>query len=117
MSTQSTEERNWRVKYKRRLAEAGITDTLSIPREVAKEILTDRRIELIDVLSNEDIDSVSELAEWVDRDTSMVSKDLRRLYEAGVIDYEREGHRKRPVLTHSTILVEPVMFEGQVTEK
>ena len=115
MSTHRTAGQSWRSDYKRRLSEAGITDSIALNRATAREVLTDRRTELIDVLSNEDVDSVGALAERVERDTGQVSKDLRRLYEAGIVEYEKEGRRKRPVLTHSTILVEPVMYDGQVT--
>lgn len=109
-------ENHWRVEYRRRLAEAGVTDSVTLSREAARDILTDRRIELIDALSTQAdaIGSVSDLAEHVERDISIVSRDLTVLYEAGVIDYERDGRNKKPVLSHSTILVEPVMFDGKI---
>jgi predicted transcriptional regulator len=50
----------------------------------------------------------------VNRDKGAVSKDLRRLAELDVITYEREGEgeggAKRPVLKHSHVGIEPVVY-------
>lgn len=54
-----------------------------------------------------------DLGRGVERDKSIVSRDLDILFEAGIIDYKKTGTSKKPVLAHDDILVEPIVFEGQ----
>lgn len=58
-----------------------------------------------------------DLARRLDRDVSIVSRDLDVLFEAEVVDFEEEGRAKKPVLAHENIFVEPVLFNGQVMSK
>lgn len=90
------------------LARAGYTDTLVLSRESARVVLTPSRVELIDRLAETDDDSVRALAAALDRDKGGVSRDLARLAELDVVEYERDGRAKRPRLKHDTVLVEPV---------
>jgi len=104
------------VEYLRRLSEAGFDDVLVLSRETAEEVLTQKRMELLAALSADDADitSMRDLARRVDRDISIVSRDCDVLYEADVIDYEQEGRSKRPVLAHENVVVEPIVFDGDV---
>ena len=90
------------------LAQAGYTDTLMLSRESASEILTDPRLELIDRLRSDPVDSVRELAAELDRDKAGVSRDLARLAALDVVEYDAVGRAKRPRLKHETVLVEPL---------
>jgi predicted transcriptional regulator len=90
------------------LADAGNTDTLVLSRESAREVLSPARIELLDRLRTGPVDSVRSLAAELDRDKAGVSRDLARLAELDVVEYERAGRAKRPRLKHDTVLVEPV---------
>ena len=54
-------------------------------------------------------DSVSDLARGLDRDKSQVSRDLSTLAELGVVTFETEGKRKRPVPAQETLVVEPLV--------
>lgn len=90
------------------LARAGYTDTLVLSRESAREVLTPSRIELLDRLRAGPVDSVRALAAELGRDKAGVSRDLKRLAELDVVQYEHAGRAKRPQLKHDTVLVEPV---------
>lgn len=108
MATQQrrTESNRWFVRL---LAEAGLSDFIVISRETAESVLTARRLELLEQLRDADHASVTELAEVLGRDKAAVSRDLDLLFEHSLVDYERNGRRKRPVLAHETVLVEPVL--------
>lgn len=91
----------------------GYSDVLILRRENGRTVLTEGRLAIIQTLSNgEEIESVSDLARYLDRDKGAVSKDLRRLAELDVIAYEGEsnGEAKRPVLKHSHVVIEPVVY-------
>lgn len=105
------------LTFLRRLAEAGIDDTLILKRETAEQVITEKRMELIEELATDEVESVRDIARRVDRDVSIVSRDLDILFEAGVIDFEEDGRAKRPVLTHENILVQPLVFEGRVLKE
>ena len=113
-----TTERNdeLHVEYLRWLAESGREDFLTLRRETAERVLTEKRIEIVAAVAEEVPESVRDLARRLDRDVSIVSRDLDVLFEAAVIDYERDGRAKRPVLAHENVLVEPVVFDGQVLD-
>ncbi|WP_237560645.1 HVO_A0114 family putative DNA-binding protein [Halostella litorea] len=104
------------VAFLKQLSTAGLDDALILRRDTAQEVLTDKRMELVDVIADQEPASKRELARAVDRDISIVSRDLDILFEARVIDYEQDGRSKRPVLTHDTVLIEPVVYEGDVAE-
>lgn len=92
----------------------GYTDVLVLRRESGAEILTDRRLAIIEYLSDHctEIDSVSDLARRLDRNKGAVSKDLKRLAELDIIEYEGtgDGEAKRPVLKHEHVVIEPVVY-------
>ena len=110
------DQTNPRTEYLQWLAESAHTDALTLRRETAEQVLTEKRVELIDHLTTAEVSSVRELARRLDRDVSIVSRDLDILFEAGVVDYEDNGRAKRPVLAHDTVLVEPIVFDGAVFE-
>jgi predicted transcriptional regulator len=109
-------ETSARVDYLRRLSEGGFDDVLVLSRDTAEEVLTQKRMELLNELAADDaeITSMRDLARRVDRDISIVSRDLDVLFEADVIDYEQSGRSKRPVLAHENVVVEPIVFDGDV---
>ena len=104
------------VEYLRRLSEAGFNDVLVLQRDTAEEVLTEKRMELLKELAADDaeITSMRDLARRVDRDVSIVSRDCDVLFEADVIGYEQQGRAKRPILAHENVVVEPIVFDGDV---
>lgn len=103
------------LEFLRSLAEAGVDDVHLLSQETAERVLTEKRMELLREIESGEVESVSDLARRVERDKSIVSRDLDVLYEAEVVDFEEgEGRAKRPVLAHENILVEPIAFAGHI---
>lgn len=115
MST--TKPQDISIQYLERLSKAGFEDVLTLRRETAERVLTEKRVELVEVIVSGDIESVRDLARTVDRDVSIVSRDLDVLYEADVIEFEEEGAAKRPVIAHENIFIKPLVLEGQVFDE
>jgi predicted transcriptional regulator len=92
----------------------GYTDVLVLRRENGRDILTEGRLELVGYLERrgDEVESVRDLARSLDRDKGAVSKDLRRLAELDVVEYEGDGdgEAKRPVLKHDHVIIEPVVY-------
>lgn len=92
----------------------GYADVLVLRRENGRDALTESRLELIGYLERHgnDIESVSDLARKLDRDKGAVSKDLRRLAELDIVEYEGDGdgEAKQPVLKHEHVVIEPVVY-------
>jgi len=102
------------IQYLQQLAEAGLSDVLRL-RDTAETVLTEKRMALLSHIEDHEVTSVRDLARQVDRDVSIVSRDLDVLFEADVIEFEQDGRAKRPKLAHENIFVKPVVFE-QVME-
>jgi predicted transcriptional regulator len=86
-----------------------ITDkyVLSLPDEASLErVLRAKNLELLRTIATEDPESVRELARLVDRDVKNVSEALNRLEELGLVDLEREGRAKRPVVWYDHLEIE-----------
>jgi len=92
------------------LAEGGFSpDFLVIDFGTARSVLTDRRMELLETVRDEEVESVTDLAEMLGRDEAAVSRDLDLLCQNDMIEYERDGRRKIPKLKHDTVVVEPLL--------
>jgi len=97
-----------RAAMARALARGGMEGVNVISWETASEI-TPRRREILRTVQTEAVESVSDLARTLDRDKSQVSRDLSTLAELGVVSFETEGKRKRPVPAQETLVVEPLV--------
>lgn len=60
--------------------------------------LTPRVLDLIGAIRREEPSSINETARVVDRDVKNVHEELSRLAQLGIIFFEEEGQRKRPVV-------------------
>jgi predicted transcriptional regulator len=70
-----------------------------------RKILTDRRLELLQALMNTDgaAESISALADALDRDYHMVHDDVTMLEDYGLVFIIDEGQTKRPYLPYEHI--------------
>lgn len=60
--------------------------------------LTPRVLELIEAIRREEPASINETARVVDRDVKNVHEELSRLAQLGIIFFEDDGQRKRPIV-------------------
>ena len=107
------EEVSGRLDVAKSKEEDGESDILVLRFETAEEVLTPKRREILSTLKNNEIGSVTELSELVDRDLGRVSKDLKKLYEADVIEFSKDGGSKIPEIKHDTIDFEPIILQKQ----
>lgn len=67
------------------------------------QVFTPRAIDLLQVIVQDEPASIREAARLVDRDIKQVSENLERLEEYGVIEFEKEGRAKRPIVEYDEI--------------
>jgi DNA-binding transcriptional ArsR family regulator len=91
------------------LARGGHTDVLVLPREDAADLVTDRRLAILDHLREHDPDSVSALADALGYDVGDVSRDLDVLGRYDVTERVTKGRRKVPRLKHDHVVLEPLV--------
>jgi predicted transcriptional regulator len=60
--------------------------------------LTPRTLDLIEAIRRAEPESINEAARVVDRDVKNVHEELGRLARLGIVYFEEEGRRKRPVV-------------------
>lgn len=95
------------------LAEQGYEDVLMLNIETAQKVFTEKRMELIEIIKEGEIESVRELSRKVDRDVSGVSKDLKLLSESSIVTFKNgEGDRKKPKMIHENVFVEPIFMSS-----
>lgn len=101
-------------QYMVAVANAGYEEALYTDLGSAQRILTEKRIEIITVLSEESIDSIRELARRLDRHVSAVKEDLDVLSAEQVIEYDTQGREKAPRLKHRNVFVKPLLLDGEI---
>jgi predicted transcriptional regulator len=97
-----------RGEIARALAEQGMEDVFVLDRKGAREVLTEKRTEILDTLKSEEVESVRHLAEVLERDKSVVSQDLQVLARNDLVEYEKKGRRKVPNVKHENVVIAPV---------
>ena len=91
------------------LTRAGFGDVIVLSHDAADRALTPSRREIIDALATNEISSLRELADILDRNPGNLSRDLKVLVAEDIIRYEPSGKSKRPELKHDTIVQEPLL--------
>jgi predicted transcriptional regulator len=99
---------NRKAEFARKLAEAGYEDFLILDKEAAENVLTQKRRELLELIDDEEPESITELADEAERDVSIVHRDLDLLFKYSLVEYKEEDGKKRPKLKHRHVFVEPL---------
>lgn len=95
-----------------KLEKMGFEDVLVLSGKTAQEIQTEKRKEIIQTVKENQPRSITQIADTLDRDKSRVSKDIKKLVEADIIELKKgKGRSKQPALKHDTILTEPIVLE------
>ena len=81
-----------------------------------RKVLTEKRIELIQFLIDNDVESIGELAESLNRGLKEVGKDLNLLEEYNIVRIEEEGRSKRPSVPYDRISID-IGIEGKTEDK
>jgi len=110
MATDQNTQRN--IEYLKELAKTDLDDVHILRRDTAERVLSKERMRLIEEIADGDVESVRDLARRVDRNVSIVSRDLEVLFEADVVTFEQDGRAKTPRLAHENIFVKPVVFNS-----
>jgi DNA-binding transcriptional ArsR family regulator len=102
-------EIEFRAVFSETLTQHGFPDTLVLARDRAEDLFSDRRLEIVDYLKDDSPRSVRALADSLGYDKGVVSRDLQKLAELDVIEYEENGRAKAPRLKHRHVAIEPVV--------
>lgn len=77
-----------------------------------RKVLTEKRIELIQFLMDNEVESMGELAKNLDRGLKEVGKDLNLLEEYNIVRIEKDGRAKRPFVPYERIEID-IGIEGK----
>jgi predicted transcriptional regulator len=69
------------------------------------DTLTPRVLELIEAIRQEEPASINETARVVDRDVKNVHEEVSRLAQLGIVFFEEDGQRKRPVVWFDELVI------------
>ena len=75
-------------------------------RSRVRQLLTDRRMELLEAVMEHPPESMRALADRLDRDVHDVHNDLHLLAEYDIIHFEEDGRAKKPYVPYDTVRVE-----------
>jgi len=75
-------------------------------RSRLRELLTDRRMELLEAVMEQRPESIRDLAGRLDRDVHDVHSDLHLLAEYEIVHFEENGRAKRPYVPYDTVRIE-----------
>ncbi|MFC6716712.1 hypothetical protein ACFQGT_17335 [Natrialbaceae archaeon GCM10025810] len=67
--------------------------------------LTPRVLDLIEAIRQQEPSSINETARVVDRDVKNVHEELSRLAQLGIIFFEEDGQKKRPVVWFDELVI------------
>jgi predicted transcriptional regulator len=68
-----------------------------------RRLLTDRRLELLRSLMREPAESISDLAQRLERNYATVHEDVEILADAGVVEFRASGQSKAPFVPYETV--------------
>ena len=102
-------ELGFRAAFSETLTQHGFPDALVLACDRAEDLFKDRRLEIVGYLKDDSPRSVRALADSLGYDKGVVSRDLQKLAELNVIEYEENGGAKAPRLKHRHVAIEPIV--------
>ncbi|MEE6210091.1 hypothetical protein U3A55_07985 [Salarchaeum sp. III] len=82
------------------------TPTLSFTSyDALMETLTPRVLDLIEAIRRDEPSSINDAARVVDRDVKNVHEELSRLARLGIVYFEEDGRKKRPVVWFDELVI------------
>ena len=104
---QRTRERIKAAKAGAELADAQPVLNFGSYAELSR-LLSPANLELLEVITEHDPESISETATLVDRDYKQVHQNLSELDDIGVLDFESEGagQAKKPILAYDGLEID-----------
>ncbi|WP_049935565.1 HVO_A0114 family putative DNA-binding protein [Haloplanus natans] len=75
-------------------------------RSRLRQLLTDRRMELLEAVMEDPPESIRALTNRLDRDVHDVHDDLHLLAEYGIIHFQEDGRAKKPYVPYDTVRIE-----------
>ena len=77
-----------------------------------REMLTPRRVEVIQTLIDHEVESIQELADRLDRNYADVHEDVSLLADYGIVYYRESGRSKAPVVPYTRVEIEGTVAEA-----
>ncbi|MBS8126422.1 transcriptional regulator, partial [Haloferax volcanii] len=71
-----------------------------------RQLLTDRRMELLEEVMERPPESIRALASRLERDVHDVHDDLHLLAEYDIVHFEKDGRAKKPYVPYDTVRIE-----------
>lgn len=71
-----------------------------------RQLLTDRRMEVLETVMAQPPESIRALADRLDRDVHDVHRDLHLLAEYEIVHFEEDGRAKKPSVPYDTVRIE-----------
>ena len=71
-----------------------------------RQLLTDRRMELLESVMEQPPESIRALADRLDRDVHDVHDDLHLLADYDIVYFEEDGRAKKPYVPYDTVRIE-----------
>lgn len=79
---------------------------IALPPRMIARIFTEKRTELLEIIKQRRVRSISELAQLAQRRVESVSRDLKILHTWGFIRYKGHGRCKEPVAVTKYVVIE-----------
>lgn len=78
---------------------------VSLNVAIDKGVFSHGKLEILKYLKENDVSSISDLAEKLDRSTNNVSSNITQLEEYGLVNTEKNGKRKIPTLKNDHLFI------------
>lgn len=78
---------------------------LSLDVAIENNLFNSHNLELVKFLKQNDVGSISDLAEKLDKSSNTISKNISKLEQYGVVNVEKDGRKKVPILNEDHIII------------